>query len=237
VVGSSIAPSTMARVPPAAKADASCRRADGRRTLPPAWRTPPPTRQADRAARRRRSRTRRSSHGMSHGANARTSTVSPLARGASRRRSPEPEPPCRHSACIRAPFAAARLQVSRKTRPVMCRGDGRQTGHPAAPAFRMRAGASAVESGATALDDLRQPGSTSRRRLHRLGGAGVRRGRSGALVARPQRASGDCLSDACFRTGGEARVGERSAGRGQSVRSRSVRRHHRIAWVLVGRPR
>jgi putative acetyltransferase len=54
VVGSSIALCTMARVPAAAKADASYRRADGGRTLPPAGRTPPPTRQADRAARRRR---------------------------------------------------------------------------------------------------------------------------------------------------------------------------------------
>jgi hypothetical protein len=35
----------------------------------------------------------------------------------------------------------------------MCRGDGASNGTPAASAFRTRAGASAVKSGATALDD------------------------------------------------------------------------------------
>jgi hypothetical protein len=70
--------------------------------------------------------------------------------GVSRKRNP-----CGHSACIRAPFAAAPTpgvpydppgDVSR------CRGLKRDT-----PRSRIRnaSGASAVKSGATALDDLR----------------------------------------------------------------------------------
>jgi hypothetical protein len=47
--------------------------------------------------------------------------------------------------------------VSRKTRPVMCRGDGASSGTPAAPAFRTRAGATTVKSGAPALDDEQAP--------------------------------------------------------------------------------
>src|SRR5687768_11359247 len=40
---------------------------------------------------------------------------------------------------MRAPFAAPRLQVSHKTRPVICRGDRASTGTPAAPALAAEA--------------------------------------------------------------------------------------------------
>jgi hypothetical protein len=89
--------------------------------------------------------------------------------------------------------------MSRKTRPVICRRDGASNGTPAAPAFRTRAGATAVKSGTPALDEKQAPRvppprfRNSRWLLHK--------GELAAPVARSPRSSGRRLAfveDACF---------------------------------------